>query len=239
MYLSAHLARKSICSFRRTTKRAAKRFIGHHFRTILHIEYIASYVGWDIWFHCPNTLLCWYGLTLIPAWLNNYVHAKVRDPITSIFFIMSTLQFHSHWCVRKPCMPSLDGMSPVRHQVIIWTNAGLLLIGTFGTSCIWKVKFQSKYNNFHSWNEFKISSKWRVFCSSCNVVTLCQVPFGYVNQVVCSRWEHKEQLLTTTATTHFFTNESSINRSSLSLADNIIKLTRCICNFLIWLSDNM
>ena len=40
-----------------------------------------------------------------------------------------------------------NGLSPVRHQAIIWTNAGLLSIGPHWTYI--SVKFKSRYSNFH------------------------------------------------------------------------------------------
>ena len=46
------------------------------------------------------------------------------------------------------------GLSPDRRQAIIWTYAGILLIGALGTS----VKFESKYKTIHE-NAF---SKYRM-----------------------------------------------------------------------------
>ena len=49
--------------------------------------------------------------------------------------------FLTHWgwvthiCVSKLTIIGSDnGLSPDRHQAIIWTNAGLLLIGPLGTN---------------------------------------------------------------------------------------------------------
>ena len=41
----------------------------------------------------------------------------------------------THICVSKPTTIGLDnGLSPGRHQAIIWTNAGIFLIGPLGTN---------------------------------------------------------------------------------------------------------
>ena len=42
----------------------------------------------------------------------------------------------THMCVGKlTIMGSDNGLSPERHQAIIWTNAGILLIGHLGINC--------------------------------------------------------------------------------------------------------
>ena len=59
-----------------------------------------------------------------------------------------------------------NGLSPGRHQAIIWTNAGLLSIGKLGTSeiVIEILKFSLK-------NVIEMSSgKWRPFCVDLNVL---------------------------------------------------------------------
>ena len=45
---------------------------------------------------CSSVTLCWHGLTLIPAWISNYIHYKAWDEITSI----SKLQRSNHWSLR-------------------------------------------------------------------------------------------------------------------------------------------
>ena len=45
-----------------------------------------------------------------------------------------------HKCVNKlDIIGSDNGLSPVRRQAIIWTNAGLLLIGTLRTKVLWNL----------------------------------------------------------------------------------------------------
>ena len=38
------------------------------------------------------------------------------------------------WVSKLTIIGSDEGLSPGRHQAIIWTNAGILLIGTLGTN---------------------------------------------------------------------------------------------------------
>ena len=63
-----------------------------------------------------------------------------------------------------------NGLSPDRRQAIIWTNAGILLIGPLGTNFseilieILKVSFKKM--------RLKMSSaRWRPFCLGLNVLT--------------------------------------------------------------------
>ena len=87
------------------------------------------------------------------------------------------LMFLTHWgrvmhiCIGKlTTIASDNGLSPGRRQAIIWTDAGILSIGSLGTnfneilSEIHKFSFKKMY--------FKISSaKWRPFCLGLNVLT--------------------------------------------------------------------
>ena len=81
--------------------------------------------------------------------------------------------FLTHWgrvthiCVGKlTIIDSDNGLSPGRRQAIIWTNAGILLIGPLGTNFneiligIQTFSFTKK--------DLKMSEKWRPFCLSVN-----------------------------------------------------------------------
>ena len=63
-----------------------------------------------------------------------------------------------------------NGLSPGRHQAIIWTNAGILLIGPLGTNfneiLIGIQIFSFKKMHFKMW-----SVKWRPFCLGLSVLT--------------------------------------------------------------------
>ena len=76
----------------------------------------------------------------------------------------------THICVGKLTnIGSDNGLSPGRRQVIIWTNAGVLLIGPLGTN------FSEILIKIHTFSFKKIhlkmsSGKWRPFCLSLNVL---------------------------------------------------------------------
>ena len=94
--------------------------------------------------------------------------------------------FLTHWgrvthiCVGKLTnIGSDNGLSPGRRQAIIWTNAGILLIGPLGTnfSEFLIVIHTCSFNKMH----LKMSSaKWRPFCPGLNVLTkdlFCHIAF--------------------------------------------------------------
>ena len=78
----------------------------------------------------------------------------------------------THICVGKLTIIGSDnGLSPGRRQAIIWTNAGILLIGPLGTNFsdilteIITFSFKKMY--------LKVSSAiWRLFCLDLNVLTI-------------------------------------------------------------------
>ena len=84
----------------------------------------------------------------------------------------------THICVSKLTIIGSDnGLSPGRRQAIIWTNAGILLIGPLGTNCseiliaIETISFKQKH--------LKMSfGKWRTFYLGLNVLRC--VPDGYL-----------------------------------------------------------
>ena len=91
--------------------------------------------------------------------------------------VSATIFYLTHWgrvthiCVCKLTIIGSDnGLSPYRRQAIIWTNAGLLLIGPLGTNfseiLIEILKFSFKKMHL------KVSSaKRRPFCPGLNVLT--------------------------------------------------------------------
>ena len=63
-----------------------------------------------------------------------------------------------------------NGLLPGRHQAIIWTNTGILLIGNLGTNFS---EISIEILTF-SFNEMRLklsSAKWRPFCLGLNVLT--------------------------------------------------------------------
>ena len=76
----------------------------------------------------------------------------------------------THICVSKlATIDSDNGLSPGRRQAVIWTNAGVMLIGPLGT------KFNEISIEIHIFSFKKIhlklsSGKWRPFCLGLNVL---------------------------------------------------------------------
>ena len=62
-----------------------------------------------------------------------------------------------------------NGLSPGRRQAIIWTNAGILLIGTIGTNFS-EILIEIQTFSFKKLCLKVSSAKWRPFCLSLNVL---------------------------------------------------------------------
>ena len=97
--------------------------------------------------------------------------------------IWSTILFDdkllSHWgrvthiCVSKlTSIGSDNGLSPDRHQAIIWTNAGILLIGPLGTNFS-EISIEILTFSFKKMRLKVSSAKRRPFCLGLNVLTHC------------------------------------------------------------------
>ena len=92
---------------------------------------------------------------------------------------MLTYNVVTHWgrethiCVGEHAnIGSDNGLSPNRRQAIIWTNAGILLIGPLGTN------FNEILIAIHTFSFKKMhlkmsSGKWRPFCLGLNVLRCC------------------------------------------------------------------
>ena len=78
-----------------------------------------------------------------------------------------------HLCVSKLTIGSDNGLAPCRRQTIILTNAGILLIWTWGTN------FSEIFNEISTFldkkmhlNKYISSGTWRSFCLSLSVLTV-------------------------------------------------------------------
>ena len=79
------------------------------------------------------------------------------------------------------------GLLPERHQAIIWTNAGILLIRTLGTN------FSEIISKIHTFSFKKmhlktLSAKWQPFCLSLNVLMLHDF-LMYGGHHMCCFWK--------------------------------------------------
>ena len=85
--------------------------------------------------------------------------------------------FKTHWgrvthiCVVKLTIIGSDnGLSPGRRQAIIWTNAGILLIGLLSTNFS-EILIGIQTFSFKKMHLKMSSAKWRPFCLGLNVLT--------------------------------------------------------------------
>ena len=75
-----------------------------------------------------------------------------------------------HICVGKLTIIGSDnGLSPGRRQAIIWTNAGILLIGPLGTNFS-EILIAIETFSFKKMHLKMSSAKWHPFCLSFNVL---------------------------------------------------------------------
>ena len=111
----------------------------------------------------------------------------------------------THICVSRLTMTGSDnGLSPGRHQTIIWTNAGILLIGPLGTNFSENLVVILTFS--FTKMRFKVSSaKWRPFCLDLNVLT-CTAKGNTWSMVEHSRFNEMAANFQATFSNLFFLN---------------------------------
>ena len=101
------------------------------------------------------------------SWVSHLAHPPPPPPPPPHYRIYASMNWVS--------IGSNNGLSPDRRQAIIWTNAGILLIGRLGTNFI---EILIEIHTFSSEKmHLKMSSgKWRPFCPGGDELTLydCQ-----------------------------------------------------------------
>ena len=144
----------------------------------------------------------------------------------------------THICITKlTIIGSNNGLSPTRHQAIIWTNDGILLIWPIGTN------FSEMLIRIHTFSfkkmHFKMSSGyWRPFCLDINVLIFAgchcsqlQWHPSYVNVIFnrnhcfdnCKTWEnHRMEEIGEVIPTPGQWNTISTYSVSYKLTDKII-----------------
>ena len=77
----------------------------------------------------------------------------------------------THICVGKlNIIDSDNGLSPGRRKAIIWTNAGILLIGSLGTN-VNEILIGIQTFSFNKMHLKMSSAKWHPFCLGLDVLT--------------------------------------------------------------------
>ena len=107
------------------------------------------------------------------------LRANSVEVIMNVFRNMcSVITFLTHWgrvthiCVNKLIIIGSDnGLSPGRRQAIIWTNAGILLIGPLGTNFS-EILIEILTFSFKKMHLKMPSGKWRQSCLGLNVLKL-------------------------------------------------------------------
>ena len=90
----------------------------------------------------------------------------------------------THICVVELTIIGLDnGLSPGRRQAIIWTNAGILLIGPLGTNFI-EILVGVQTFSFKKMHLKMSSAKWRPFCPGLNVLRWVQLLTHTLNPIL-------------------------------------------------------
>ena len=100
--------------------------------------------------------------------LTVYAVLLSKNDVKFIFNVLNNWGWVTNLCIGKLIITGSDnGMSPGRCQAIIWTNAGILLIGPLGTNFS-QILIEVYAFSFKKMN-LKMSGKWRPFCLSLNV----------------------------------------------------------------------
>ena len=91
----------------------------------------------------------------------------------SIWLLLTHWGRVTHICVSKLTIIGSDnGLSPDRRQAIIWTNAGLLLVGPLGTNFS-EILIEILTFSFKKMCLKVSSAKWRPFCLGLSVLSQC------------------------------------------------------------------
>ena len=135
---------------------AQQRFCIHHFGVMAWCQLGTS----------PPTLqISWHNKPLLLALVNWY---QLHD----CNLLLTLWGWVTHMCLSKHTITSSDnGLSPDRHQAIIWTNAGILLIGPLGTNFS-EILIEIYTFSFKKTHLKMSSVKGQPFCLGLNVLTL-------------------------------------------------------------------
>ena len=155
--------------------------MGLHFKCAYDLACpIMDYLIWHVSLCYAIQIAIWISIVYVIAyrkiaiWVSHklssmYVHFDLCTPLTAVTGL-------THWgraahiCVSKITnIGSDNGLSPRRHQAIILTNAGMLLIRPFWTKFS-KIVIEIQTISFKTMH-LKMSLKWRPFCPDLNVIT--------------------------------------------------------------------
>ena len=137
-------------------------------------SYVAHYIG--------HTLLC----------------ACIEWDMSCVLWIWYALTqwgWVTHFCISKlTSIGSDNGLSPGRRQAIIWTNAGILVIGPLGTN-LSEILIKIHTFWFKKMHLKMLSRKRQPFCLSLNVLN-ASLPCGVWAWHVLNKFFHVSDMLT-------------------------------------------
>ena len=109
-------------------------------------------------------------LTEILSEIHTFSFKKMHFKVPSVMCRLFCSSFNdlTHWVSNLTIIGSDNGLSPGRHQAIIWTNAGILIIQTLRTN-LTEILSEIHTFSFKKMHLKMLSAKWRPFCLSLNV----------------------------------------------------------------------
>ena len=133
---------------------------------------------WDTILHpCPILKAIFATMWALLLGMHDQLHSQENcDVIT--YTCLNPIQTISltHWgrvthicVVNLTIIASDNGLLPDRRQAIVWSNAGILLIGLLGTNFN-EILIEILTFSFKKMH-WKVSAKWRPFCLGLNVLT--------------------------------------------------------------------
>ena len=137
---------------------------------------------WDVfaWRCC---LECGVAVRLHVDWVGNIcMQIIVNKPQMTDMRLLTHWGRVTHLCVgNRTTIGPDNGLSPGRRQAIIWTNAGILLIGPWGTNFS-EILIGIQIFSFKKIHLKITSAKWRLFCLGLNVLRIssCAVAISIV-----------------------------------------------------------
>ena len=112
---------------------------------------------------------------------------------------VKTEPYLTHWGrVTHICVGNLiiigpdNGLSPGRRQAIIWTTAGILLMGSRGAS-ISEILIGTQVFSFKKMHLKMSSAKWRPFCLGLNVLKITRTPADWKQWSTNCEWRPNER----------------------------------------------
>ena len=128
----------------------------------------ANYLRSLLW-NCPQVIVTWPYWTLVNIVSHMGLLTWGNKSLPEL--VLTHWGRVTHKCVSKLTIIGSDnGLSPDRRQAIIWTNAGILLIGPLGTNFS-EILIKILTFSFKKMRLKVSSAKRRPFCPSLNVLT--------------------------------------------------------------------